>query len=221
MKKIQSCVIGAALLVAAPVSALNVGSENSGSIKMEDGVDVSVSSETTAESDADASADAETGSSGGGTVIVNSDALADVAVTITSSAAVASKGDLDAYAKGVVKANTDVRDVTLSETEVSVSHREHARIFGIFPAKVFARTHVKSNGEVSVKFPWYAFAAGKKAAIESKVKAAVKSSIPSVSANAEADAKLSSQAQAQVLEKTVATMKAEFEADAAASAKVN
>lgn len=226
--------MAAVLSVALPVSALSVETSGSGSASVgtKSGVDVNVSSETSVESNASASANSETEGSNdatfeveaaGPTVIIAADLDGDTSanVSVKSSAEVNSKTTLNSYARSVVKANADIRDVSLSDSEVSVSHREKARIFGIFPVTVFARTSVASDGRVKVKFPWYCFATAKKMQLESNVKAAVQSSLPSVSANAEAQAKLSSQAQALVLEKTVATMKAQLEADAGASAKVN
>ena len=231
MNKVLSLVFATVLSTALPVSALDLGATGSASGTVRtNGAEVGVESETRLESSSNASESntesaAETevgaGSDDESTVIIRSDLLDDTSVSVTSSAEVDTKTELNAYAKGVVKANADVRDVVLSETEVAVSHRAHARFLGLIPINVFARAHVASDGTVTVKYPWYAFAAQKKAAIESKVKTAVKSSIPSVSAEARAQAKLSSQAQAQVLEKTVAAMKAEFEADAAAKAQVN
>jgi len=226
MTKITSLVFAAVLSIGFPVSAITIDTTTSasGSAQSGNGIDVGVTSEsqvgsnTGAKSDsgADVSIDA-----GGTTVIADSEDLADVDVTIMSSGAVSSQNDLNAYAEGVVKTNADVRDVVLSNEEVAVSYRSYARIFGIIPTKVFARAYVTSDGDVMVKYPWYAFASQKKAALESKVKASVKAMIPSASASAEARASLSAQAQAAILEKTVATMKADFDAETAAKAQVN
>lgn len=221
-------------LTASPVSALTVGakSDTSGSVNVGSGVNVNVSSQTNVESNASSSADAGSNTettwdvdAAGPTVIVAGDVKGDVDTSVKSSAEVTSKAKLDTYARSVVKANADIRDVILSDTEVSVSHREHARLFGILPIKVFARAYVSNDGSVKVKYPWYAFASANKASLESRVSAAVRShlpsrqaGLPSVSADASASAKLSARTQAEVLEKTVAAMKTEFDAQASAKA---
>ena len=216
--------LAAVLLLGSSASALSLdtGASASGAVKVGGDTDVSITSETNVEAGAatetsgNTSGEAMVEVDAGPTVISASNIDANVDLSTKSSAAVQSKAQLTSYARNVVKAYADIRDVILSETEVSVSHREHARILGIFSAKVFARTTVTSDGSVTTSFPWYAFV-NTKADIEAKVKTAVNSSLPSVSAGANAEAKLSAQTQAQVLEKTVGAMKSQFEADTAAN----
>jgi hypothetical protein len=230
MKKITTLILGAVILSSSPVAAQTaIDAGLSGSVQVDDRLEATVTSETSVQSNSEANANGDAKSEenevqfelNGPTVIVRSGLLDDTSISVTSSAQVDSKADLDAYAKGVLVTNADIRDVILSESQVSVSHREHARIFGIFPTKVFARATVGSDGSVSVKFPWYASAGARKAEIESKVKTAVRTHIPSASAEASVSASFTAAAQAQVLEKIAATMKSEFEADATAKAGVN
>lgn len=219
--------------IATFVVLLGLTAQPAFALKIDTGVDVSAEAGTetgvytTLESNASTTgantevhATAETEISTGPIVITASD-VDESEVTVTSTAEVNSKTELDSYARGVVKANVDIRDVSLSETAVAVSHKQKARLFGILPITVYARTHVESDGSVEVKFPWYAFASAKKAAIESRVATAVRTSLPTVTADASASAKLSSHAQAEILEKTVAAMQAEAAVDAAAKAKIN
>lgn len=203
-------------------------------LKVDTGVDVSAqagadtgiyttlesNATVTAETNANTQTTSESGAAVGPITIKASD-VDETQVTINSTSEVDSETDLDSYARGVVKANADIRDVSLSETEVAVSHKQKARLFGILPINVYARTHVENDGTVEVKFPWYAFASAKKASIESRVSAAVRSSLPSVNADASASAKFSAQTQAEILEKAVAAMQAEAAADVAANAQIN
>jgi hypothetical protein len=204
-------------LTAQPALALNVTTGVDASIKAgtNAGASTSIESDTAVKSDTDATAASETAadiSIGDVITITARDVESDTGVAVRSSNDVDTKTELDSYARGVVKTNADIRDVVLSETEVAVSHKQSARLFGILPIKVYARTQVESDGTVAVKFPWYAFASAKKAAIESRVATAVRASLPNVSADA--SAKLSAQTQAEILEKTVAAMQAEALADA-------
>jgi hypothetical protein len=211
-------------LAAQPAFALKVdtGIDASAQAATDTGVYTTLESNATvtAETNIDARATSESGAAVGPITITASD-VDETQVTISSTSEVDSETDLNSYARGVVKAHADIRDISLSETEVAVSHKQKARLFGILPISVYARTHVESDGNVEVKFPWYAFASAKKAAIESRVSAAVRSSLPSVNADASASAKFSAQTQAEILEKAVAAMQAEAAADVAAKAQVN
>lgn len=206
-------------LTAQPALALKIdtGVDVSAQAGTEEGVYTTLESNATvtADTNAEANVESENGIAVGPITITASDVDA-TQVTITSTAEVDSEADLDSYARGVVKTHADVRDVVLSETEVAVSHKQKARLFGILPITVYARTQVTSDGTIETKFPWYAFASAKKAAIESRVATAVRTSLPNASAEANASAKFSAQTQAEILEKTVAAMQAEAAADAAA-----
>lgn len=206
-------------LTAQPVFALKIdtGVDVSAEAGTEEGAYTTLESNATvtAETDTEAQAKPETGVAVGPITITASDVDA-TQVTISSTAEVDSEADLNSYARGVVKAHADIRDIVLSETEVAVSHKQKARLFGILPITVYARTQVTSDGTIETKFPWYAFASAKKAAIESRVATAVHTSLPNMTAEANASAKFSAQTQAEILEKTVAAMQAEAAADAAA-----
>lgn len=209
-------------LTAQPAFALKIdtGVDVSAEAGTEEGVYTTLESNATvtADTNAEAQAKSEAGVAVGPITITASDVDA-TEVSITSTTEVDSEADLNSYARGVVKTHADIRDIVLSETEVAVSHKQKARLFGILPITVYARTQVTSDGIVETKFPWYAFASAKKAAIESRVATAVQTSLPNVTAEANASAKFSAQTQAEILEKTVAAMQAEAAADA--SAKVS
>ena len=215
MNKIATLVVLLGLS-AQPALAISVNTGVDSSVKAGSGASVNTKVEsnesTSSEDEAESNEMIEVNTD---PIVITSSDVDETEVNVSSTAAVNSEAELNSYARGVVKANADIRDVILSDAEVSVSHREHARLFGIVPIKVFARAYVKSDGRVKVKFPWYAFASAKKAAIESRVAAAVSTSL-----SAQADLSLSAQTQAKVLEKTVAAMKAEFEAEASANTKV-
>src|SRR3989344_2264584 len=172
-------------------------------------IDVGVDASVKAESDSQATIEINTDP-----IVITASDIDETEVNVTSTAEVNSKASLDSYARSVIKANADIRDVIITDEHAAVSHREHARLFGILPIKVFARAYVSNDGNVEVKFPWYAFASAKKAALESRVQAAVSTSV-----SASADAKLSAKTQAEILTKTVAAMKAEMDAQAEANAE--
>lgn len=229
MNKLLSLVLALGF-IASPVSALTVGtkSDTSGSVQAGSGVNVNVSSETRVQSDTEANASSDSDSDDatnatwevdatGPTIILAADVDGDTEIdmSVKSSAAVNSKATLNTYAKTVVKADTDIRDVSLSENEVAVSHKEYARLFGILPIKVYARAYVKSNGSVQVKFPWYAFARAEKSSLESDIAA-------KIHADVNTQTKLAAKTQAVVLAKTAAAMKSHFDAETSgdATAKV-
>jgi hypothetical protein len=208
-------------LTAQPALALSVDTGIDAAIKANSDADASVTLEsnttTSADANAQAEADATIGVNAGPIVITASD-TDDTEVSVDSAVKVNSATTLHSYARGIVKADADIKDVSLSDSEVAVSHKEHARLFGILPIKVYARAHIKNDGSVQVKYPWYAFATAEKASLESRVSAAVRAHLPSPSASASASAKLSAKTQAEVLEKAVAAMKAEMDATASAKA---
>lgn len=228
MKTLASTMMVGILFVGLPASAITIGAEGgaSGSVKVGGDEDTSINLETKAKANVNAKSttsdtahiktniDTDAGIESELLIIKASGIDADADLSIKSPAAVQSKTELASYARNVAKANADLSDVILSDTEVSVTHREYARIFWIFPVKVSAQATVTSDGNVTVTFPWYVFAGAKSAELEAKVKAAVHSSIPTASATAQV--KLSAQAQAQVLEEATAAMKSQLEADASA-----
>jgi hypothetical protein len=211
-------------LTAQPALALNVGAGVDVSAQAGTGTGASTKVETNATASSTTNAQANTAATveiSTRPIVIKASDVDETQVSVSSAAEVDTSAELDSYARGVIKANADIRDISLTEEEVAVSHKQNARLFGILPITVYARAHVASDGSVEVKFPWYAFASAKKAAIESRVEAAVRTSLPSVSA--EASAKLSAHTQAEVLAKTVAAMQAEMQADAEAdaAAKIN
>ena len=212
------------LSIAMPASAITVSgsSDTNAAVGTGSGIGIDVSSQTDVEVGAGAGASTSVSQTGiGATIGGETDLMADTGITVTSAAAVQSETELDVYTANVMRENANIRDIAVSETTVSVSHREHARIFGIFPTTVFARATVMSDGSISVKYPWYAFASAKASKLEAKVSGVVRSMMPSASANAEASANFSAQTQARVLEQAIIAMQSEFEADAAAQAQVN
>lgn len=213
MRKIATFVVLLGLTARPALAKIDVGVDASVKAESDSGAytvesDATVSSETNTEADSQATIEINTDP-----IVITASDIDETEVTIASTAEVNSKASLDSYARGVIKANADIRDVIITDEHVAVSHREHARLFGILPIKVFARAYVSNDGSVEVKFPWYAFASAKKAALESRIQAAVSSSV-----SASANAKLSAKTQAEMLAKTVAAMKAEMDAEAQAKA---
>lgn len=232
MKSIVRTFASLLLLIASPAFALSLGAsgETSGAVHVGDEKGITITSKTDVDVKSGAREKHEMMSASGTAEVIEktevetdlspisvhaSDTDSSTDETIHTSAAVQSPAQLKAFARNIVRKDTDVRDVSVSSLEVSVNHKAHARIFGIFPANVFARTQVMSDGKITVTFPWYTFASSKKAELESKVRSAVSSSLSSVALSA----KLSSHAQAEILEKTITAVNADFQADTSASAK--
>ncbi len=216
MKKLLGVICTAVLSISIPASALAVGAGGgvSGSININTGTDTGVSVDISGNVNGNGS-DSGEGSDGMISITVPGVNVG-VNTSVESSGSVTTEADLDSYVRTVIETNDNVRDIDASDTEVSVSHYEQARIFGIFPTTVTARTTVRNDGSVTVKFPWYAYAGAKKAEIEMRVREAVTSAIPATSAEAGVRTEFSAQTKAQIIEKAAAAVKTQLEVDASA-----
>ena len=57
----------------------------------------------------------------------------------------------------VVQADAQIGDIALATSSVSLSYPVRARLFGIIPTTLNARTQVESDGTVRIRYPWYSF----------------------------------------------------------------
>jgi hypothetical protein len=240
MKSTASIVLGLLFISVAPVAhALDLG----GVIHINS--DVSGQSKTSVSGNADisastsASSDAQTGS-GSGTAGGNASAGANIGIdiapaivitrasaeasgsgssTVSSPASVQSKSDLSAYASGVVRADTDVSNASLSAKAVSLAYRQPAKLFGFIPVYLQATATVNADGSTNVSYPWYAFLTTKDSAtLESDVRVATKDT---VSANADVNAGFSAATQAKLLAEMRDAMKARLQADTSVDANAD
>jgi len=202
-------------LIAPSVHAVTV--DGSGTIE----IDANVSAGASASS---SSSNQGTNASGSGTIgadvglitVTRADVSSEESaqVTISTPSAVKTSADLSAYASGVVGGDKNVDAVAASEDSVSVSYKQPAKLFGFIPIFLSATATVKSTGETTVSYPWYAFLATTDSAmVESNVKAATAATL---AANAGADAKLSAATQAKLVEEIHAALKSSLEASLAA-----
>ena len=137
-------------------------------------------------------------------------------VTISTPSAVKTSADLSAYASGVVEGDKNVDAVAASEDSVSVSYKQSAKLFGFIPIFLSATATVDSTGEVSIRYPWYAFlATTNSASLQSSVKAAT-AATTAANTSADASAELSAAAQAKLIDEVRAAMKGSLEASLAA-----
>ncbi len=172
--------------------------------------------------------DTETSGSveGSGITITRATASDNSGVSISVPTMVETSSDLSAYASTVVNTDANVESAELSEEEVSVLYKQRARLFGFIPVFVPVKATVESNGDVSVKYPWYGFLVSKKerATLESQLSTAVTAN---ANASLESGAELSSKTQAWILDRIHATLKQNLdaslqaEANAEGSANVN
>ena len=222
MKKYYATAAALAMSIAliAPM-AHAVTVDGSGTI----GIDANVSGSASASNSSNTQG---TDASGSGTVGADADiglitvTRADVSseesaqATVSTPSAVRTSADLSAYASEVVQADENVDAVAASADSVSVSYKQSAKLFGFIPIFLSATATVDSTGEVSIRYPWYAFlATTNSASLQSSVKAAT-AATTAANTSADASAELSAAAQAKLIDEVRAAMKGSLEASLAA-----
>ena len=188
MKYLRTMALAFALMIATPVSALDVGlaadsrtNINANGV-LETSADVSVSGGVRSE--------AATGPAGGetDTVVVTRasvDSQTDVRSDVSSPSSVATSADLSAYASAILEKDDNVSAASLSREAVTLGYKERARLFGILPVLIDVKATVHSDGQVSLDYPWYAFLTiVDDTSIHSNVQAAVSSTLDASSTTA-------------------------------------
>lgn len=231
MKIVIQSIVGLIMVAALPVFGLSVQSDTmiKGALQVPK-TGVSVTSQSNvgstmdtaeAKSDTSVAANAALETNLEPIVIHANDADTHADASVISAEDVTSNTQLHSYVRAIIKSDANIADASASSESVSVSHREHARAFWIFPITVFAHATIHSNGSVNVSYPWYVFAGSMKSELENSIRVAVRSSIPSVDTTAQAHVQLSSRAQAAILEKTAAVLKTQLEAEETVQVKAH
>ena len=256
--------------IALPVSALdaygNVDSATEGSVNVgtgntnaDVGVDVTVGSQTSGSGTSgsgsvEGSTNVDTSVQTSGNINVAGDTVvitrADIkADTVTTSsvapASVKTNADLSGYVAAQMKADENISAVESASDSVAVTYKQKAKLFGFIPVKVNATATVDAAGNVTVRYPWYAFLmATNKADLEARLQDRVDAVFAAnvamntdasasanaaadvaadVNATAEASGELTAAQQALIVQEIRGAMQAELEAavDASADARVN
>lgn len=208
MTRVAAPLLGVALALALPMaaSALSLYGEGTTNANASAGgvhVDASVSASTSANTNTNGQS-ATTGNAGGETrgidnalIHVTANDAVQAEAVLTNLADVHTSADVSAYAKGIMRADAKVQDVTVASDSVSVSYREPARFLWVFPASLTATATVGADGTVAVSYPWYSFlmSAPRATDIETSIQAGV-----AANTGASANAGLSVSEQAQLLQ---------------------
>jgi hypothetical protein len=165
-----------------------------------------------------------------GTPNENASATATAKTTQSAGVTVSSTTDLDLYTRTVTEQDASVENVVVKEDSVAVSYREPAKILGFIPTELIVTVEVENNGTVSVRYPWYAFLAGKNAGelkpglqlhIGDILKnATTTSATATTTASATTTEKLSPQVRAELI-KAIHTALKEYRMNAGATTTVN
>lgn len=125
--------------------------------------------ETSVDTAADVSVDAETdttatstdaGAGTGSTVnfsIERASMDANTDYAVTDADFVRSAASLESYASATVRADERLESLTVEEGRLDMEYRKAAKFLWIIPASMKVRVTVDADGDVAVKYPWYAF----------------------------------------------------------------
>jgi len=135
-------------------------------------------------------------------------------VRVDAPSSVQTEADLAAYATALLRSDENVGGVEASQEAVSLWYKARARLFGFIPIFVQAKGTVRTGGEASVDYPWYAFLATKnEALLRSDVEAAAQ---VAASARTEFDAAT----QANLIQALHVAMRSNLQAELAAEGAV-
>lgn len=132
--------------------------------------------------------------------------------------------DVKAYGEVVAKHHTRVERAEVRNRTIEVHFRDRVQFFGFVPVSLTARTVVDAEGNVEVKYPWYAaFATGKntKASVESRVRASLEGNSLSFMTETGAQADVRARETARALRDIAAAVDAAVLASASADAEAN
>lgn len=139
---------------------------------------------------------------------------------LESSASVASRADLEAYASSRISSNENIEGAEFSSDRMRVSFKEEGRLFGFVPVSMTSHAEVNADGSVEVTRPWYRFMVATSASadqdLEARLTAALEASAESMT-SASGNASLSAAAQARLLDEIVASLDTGAQASATGS----
>lgn len=143
-----------------------------------------------------------------------------VAATTLSPVSVRTEADLTGYAAAQIENDENLERVRVDGSDVTVTYRAPAKFLGFLSSSVRVSATVDAEGEVDVRYPWYAFLfaseseAALEAAIAERLDAALSAggtltgSVVNAQADAAAEASASAQASAAAATATTAQAKA-------------
>lgn len=98
--------------------------------------------------------------------------------TATTAGQVTSVNDLTAFEATSLRADPNVRSISLSQSSVQVSYDEQGQLFGFLPVVMPVTANVDPAGNVTVNYPWYGFlVSANKNALETALNAGVQTNI--------------------------------------------
>jgi hypothetical protein len=93
-------------------------------------------------------------------VLVRADLIAEggeLEEEFTDPELVETESDLEAYATTLLINDENAKRIEVGESDVELTYRTHAKLFGFIPVLVSATATVNEDGETEVSYPWYAF----------------------------------------------------------------
>ena len=200
------------------------------------GIDAGATAETESDANVNGNSSAALNADDSTSIIITADKVlsGSIQTGINSAASVKSRADLSSYVATQIKNDSNISRVETSPNSVAVSYKQKAKLFGFLPITVNAKAVADANGNVTVRYPWYAFLAStNRAELEGKLESRVSSVIGArasadnapdasanadVSAEAEAATEFTAETQARIMEEIRAVMASELAASAEANA---
>ncbi len=142
----------------------------------------------------------------------------DVNAVVTIDAnSVVTEEDLTTYVDSQMTTDANLKEVSYTDTTVTVAYKQPAKLFGFISSSLTATAEVQADGTVEVSYPWYAFLYSKTvtaADLETELSS-------SVSGMVTADTTLTAQAKAQIASRLQAALAASFNATSDISVDVD
>lgn len=169
----------------------------------------SVSSDTNMHADAGADADTGTSTGSAGTdesgdvsgamdlgsaiefSIKRSDMDEDTDYAVTDASSVRSSASLESYAAATMHADERLESLEMNGSGMDMRYRKPARFLWIIPASLTARVSVDTDGDATVRYPWYSFLMAtdeSRADLEARIRAEITSIQDSMQVAADAEA---------------------------------
>lgn len=140
-------------------------------------------------------------------VITRATIKASLAASNGTSAEATSSESLRTQATALVSEDARISSVVLSNTKVSLSYQEPAKLFGFINVNVPVEVSVAANGSTVIDYPWYSFLlSSDQAGLAIRAQAAVSSALP---ARTNASVELSAADEARVLSSLHEVMRSE------------
>lgn len=134
-------------------------------------------------------------------------------VYVDASEKVTTKEDLSSYIKSTMNKDSELKDVIIDDSSVTLKYATKAKLFGFIPVWLTPKTTVNTDGEVIVKYPWYSGLSSKKVKLSSeKIKTElIDLGLVSAEAPVEPVSEMSMQYRARIVEALDMTVKSHLE----------